>query len=33
MRVTETADAAQRPEVVVKGPVLLHENHDVLDVG
>src|SRR4029077_2437112 len=31
--VAEAADAAQRAEVVVEGPVLLHEDHDVLHVG
>jgi hypothetical protein len=32
VRVAEAAHAAHRPEVVIEGPVLLHENHDVLDV-
>jgi hypothetical protein len=31
-RVTETADTLERTEVVVEGPVLLHEHDDVLDV-
>jgi hypothetical protein len=33
MRLGEPADAAQGAEVVVEGPVLLHKEHDVLDVG
>ena len=32
MRVGEAADAAQGAEVVVEGAVLLHQEHDVLDV-
>ena len=32
VRVTEPANAGQGAEVVVEGPVLLHEQHDVLDV-
>src|SRR5581483_11970372 len=32
VRVAEAAYAAQRPEVVVEGAVLLHEDDDVLDV-
>jgi hypothetical protein len=32
MRLGEPADPAQGAEVVVEGPVLLHEEHDVLDV-
>jgi hypothetical protein len=31
--VAEAADSAERPEVVVEGPVLLHEDHHVLQVG
>jgi hypothetical protein len=31
--VAEAPDSAQRPEVVVERPVLLHQDHDVLDVG
>lgn len=30
--VAEPPDTAERPEVMVEGPVLLHEDHHVLDV-
>jgi len=33
VRIVEAAHAAQRAEVVVERAVLLHEDHDVLDVG
>jgi hypothetical protein len=32
MRIAESAHAAQRAEVVIEGPVLLHQHHYVLDV-
>jgi len=32
VRVRETTHAGQRAEVVVKGPVLLHQDHHMLDV-
>jgi hypothetical protein len=32
MRVAEAPDASERAEVVVEGPVLLHQDDDVLDV-
>jgi hypothetical protein len=31
--VAEAADAAERAEIMVEGPVLLHEDHHVLEVG
>src|SRR6202000_2124110 len=32
VRIAEAADPAQRPEVVVEGAILLHQDHDVLDI-
>ena len=31
-RIGETAHAVQGTEVVIEGAVLLHQNHDVLDI-